>query len=102
MTRYKNAFNKRFQRIVCQNNSAKIYSEKKLTVCNAVFFRLCVDLMHVTPTVTAEGYDDSHHPRCTECESDIDLLKFHRQHRPLLTLIFVMKNHLICTCLLVT
>ena len=31
-TRYKNAFNKRFSKIVCQNNSAKIYSEKNLTM----------------------------------------------------------------------
>ena len=28
MYRYKNAFNKRFQRIVCQNKSAEIYSER--------------------------------------------------------------------------
>ena len=52
-TRYKNAFNKRFLRIVCQNGSAKIYSEKFLTVCNAVYFRLCIDLMHILPPVTA-------------------------------------------------
>ena len=50
-TRYKNAFNKR---IVCQNTSAKINSEKIITVCNAVYFRLCIDLMHVLPPVTAE------------------------------------------------
>ena len=29
---------------------------KNLTrVCNAVYFRLCIDLMHITPPVTAEG-----------------------------------------------
>ena len=39
---------------MCQNNSAKIYSEKILTVCNAVYFRLCIDLMHITQPVTAE------------------------------------------------
>ena len=36
-------------------------------VCNAVYFRLCIDLMHILPPVTAEGFDGSHHPRCTEC-----------------------------------
>ena len=63
----KNAFNKRFSRTVYQNNSAKIYSEKILTVCTAVYFRLCIDLMHITPPVTAEGFDGSHHPRFAEC-----------------------------------
>ena len=44
-TCYNNAFNKRFLQIVCQN---KIYSEKNskaLAVCNAVYFRLCIDLI---------------------------------------------------------
>ena len=36
-------------------------------VCNAVYFRLCIDLMPFTPPVTPEGYDGSHHPRCAEC-----------------------------------
>ena len=35
-------------------------------VCNAAYFRLCIDLMHITPLVTAEGYDGPHHPRCAE------------------------------------
>ena len=48
-TLYKSAFNKHFQQIVCQNKSAKIYSEKNITVCNAVYFRLCIDLMHILP-----------------------------------------------------
>ena len=67
-TRYKKAFNKRFSRIVCQNNSVKIYSEKILTVCrsNAVYFRLCIDFMHILPPVTAEGFDGFHHPRYAE------------------------------------
>ena len=65
-TRYENAFNKRFSRIVCPNNSSKIYSEKILSLCNAVYFRLCIDLMHITPPVTAEGFDGSHHPRYAE------------------------------------
>ena len=65
---YKNAFNKRFfLRIVCQNNFVKIYSEKFLRrVCNAVYSRSCIDLMHNLPPVTAEEYDGSHHPICTE------------------------------------
>ena len=37
-------------------------------VCNAVYFRLCIDLMHITPPVTAEGYNGSHHPRYAECK----------------------------------
>ena len=35
-------------------------------VCNAVYFRLCIYLMHITPPVTAEGYDAAHHPRYAE------------------------------------
>ena len=62
-TCYENAFNKRFSRIVCPNNSGKIYSEKILSVCNAVYFWLCIDLMHITPPVIAEGFDGSHQPR---------------------------------------
>ena len=62
----KNAFNKRYSRTVYQNNSAKIYSEKILTVCTVVYFLLCIDLMHITPPVTAKGFDGSHHPRYAE------------------------------------
>ena len=62
----KNVFNKRFSRTVYQNNSAKINSEKILIVCTAVYFRLCIDLMHITPPVTAEGFDGSYHPRYAE------------------------------------
>ena len=62
----KTAFNKCFETNVCQNNSAKIYSEKILTVYNAVNFQLCIDLMHITPPVTAEGFDGYHHPRYAE------------------------------------
>ena len=41
---------------------------KNLTgVCNVVYFRLCIDLMHILPPITAEGFDGSHHPRCAEC-----------------------------------
>ena len=36
-----------FRRIVCQNNSTKIHSEKNITECIAVYFRLCIDLMHI-------------------------------------------------------
>ena len=41
--------------------------EKIITVCNAVYFRLCIDMMHILPPVTAEGFDGSHHPRFAEC-----------------------------------
>ena len=35
--------------------------KKSLTgVYYAVYFRLCIDLMHITPPVTAERYDGSH------------------------------------------
>ena len=43
-----------------------MYSENIITVCNAVYFRLCIDLMHILPPVTAEGFDGSHHPRFAE------------------------------------
>ena len=38
-------------------------SKKKILtgICNAVYFRLCIDLMHITLPVTAEGCDCSHH-----------------------------------------
>ena len=36
-------------------------------VCHAVYFRLCINLMHITPPVTAEGYVGFHHLRCAEC-----------------------------------
>ena len=50
---------------LCFKITAKIYSEKNnLTgVCNPVYFRLCIDMMHITPPVTAEEFDGSHHPR---------------------------------------
>ena len=41
--------------------------KKIITVCNAVYFRLCIELMHFLPPVTAEGFDGSHHPRFAEC-----------------------------------
>ena len=44
-------------RVRGQNNTAKIYSEKILTVCYAVYFQLCIDLMHIAPSVTAEGFN---------------------------------------------
>ena len=51
-----------------QNSSAKIYFEKiYIIVYNTVYFRLCINLMHITPPVTAEGYDGSHHPRYAKC-----------------------------------
>ena len=56
---------------MCQKNFVKIYSEKIITVCNAVYLRLCIDLTHITPAVTAEGYDGSHHPRYAEWYHDL-------------------------------
>ena len=38
-----------------------------MEVCNPVYFHVCIDLMHITPPVTAEGYDGSHHLRYAEC-----------------------------------
>ena len=43
-----------------------IPKKKIITACNAVYFRLCIDLMHILPPVTAEGFDGSHHPRFAE------------------------------------
>ena len=60
-TRYKNAFNKHFYKNICQNSFVQIYSEKFITVNNAVYFWLCINLMHITQPVTVEGYDGSHH-----------------------------------------
>ena len=31
-----------------------------------VYFRLCIDLMHILPPVAALGFDGSHHPRYAE------------------------------------
>ena len=51
-------------------------SKKKILteVCNVVYFRLCIDLLHITPPVTAEGltwdmlgYDGSNHLRYAKC-----------------------------------
>ena len=36
--------------------------EKIITVCSAVYFRLCIDLMHILPPDTAEEFDGSHYP----------------------------------------
>ena len=58
----RNVFNELFVKITPLRSEKK--KKKILTwVCNAVYFRLCIDLMHITPPVTAEGYDGSHQPR---------------------------------------
>ena len=46
----------------------KITAKKKILtgICYPVYFRLCIDLMDITPSVTAEGFDDSDHPRYAE------------------------------------
>ena len=38
-----------------------------MAVCSSVYCRLCIDLMHILPPVTAEGLDGSHHPKFAEC-----------------------------------
>ena len=62
-----------FYRFVCQNNSAKILGKTSNGVCNTVYFRLGIDLMRITPPVTAEGYDGSHHTRCAECGEPVSM-----------------------------
>ena len=47
------------------------HSEKIITVCNVVYFRSCIGLMHILTPVTAEGFDGSHHPRFAECISTV-------------------------------
>ena len=43
---------------MCQNSSAKIYSEEIITgVCNGVYFRLYIDPIYINPPVTSEGFD---------------------------------------------
>ena len=57
-------FRQRMIRCTCistRHNSAFLTG-----VCDAVYFRLCMDLMHITPPVTAEGFGGSHHPRYAE------------------------------------
>ena len=44
---------------------------KIITVCNAVYFRLSIDLMHIVPPVTAEDLDGSQHPRFAEWVSTV-------------------------------
>ena len=58
-----NAFNEMCVKISLRRSLPK----NVIAVCNAVYFRLCIDLMHILPPVTAEGFDGSHHPRFTEC-----------------------------------
>ena len=42
------------------------FPKKIITVCNAVYFWLCIVLMYITPPVTAVGFDGSHHQRYAE------------------------------------
>ena len=73
-THYKNAFNKRFFNELCVKiNLLRSVPKKIITVCNAVYFRLCINLMHILPPVTAEGFDGSHHPRFAECDQRISI-----------------------------
>ena len=64
-TRYKNAFNKGFNELCFKITPLR--SKEILTgVCNAVYFGLCIDLMHISPPDTAEGYDGSYLLRYAE------------------------------------
>ena len=47
----KNVFNELHVKITV----LRAIPKKNLTACNAAYFRLCIDLMHITPPVTAEG-----------------------------------------------
>ena len=42
---------------MCVKITAKIYYEKSNGVCNAVYFRLCIDLMHNIPPVQPRDRD---------------------------------------------
>ena len=66
-TRHKNAFNKGFNELCIKITLLISIPKKNIIVCHAVYFRLCIDLMHIAPPVTAEGLDGSHHPRYAEC-----------------------------------
>ena len=66
---------------MCQIKSAKIYSKtqkkKIITVCNAVYFRLCIVLMHILPPVTAEGFDGLPSPEVCRMIDDIYCDRIH-------------------------
>ena len=49
----------------------KSFTKNITRVCNVVYFRLSIDLMHITSPVTAEGCDGFHHRRCAECDDMI-------------------------------
>ena len=51
---------------MCQNNCSDLKTNSK-EVCNAVYCRLCIELMHKTLPVPAEGYDGSHHLKYAQC-----------------------------------
>ena len=38
----------------------------------ALYFQKCIDLRHIYPPDTADGFDGSHHPRYAECSKVIN------------------------------
>ena len=70
MTRYKNTFNKSFNESYVKITVLRSIPKKIITVYKAVYFRLCIELMHITPLVTAEEYDGSH-PSLEVCRMDV-------------------------------
>ena len=54
--------------------------KKNVIVRNAVYFRLCIDLMHILPPVTAEGFDGSHHPRFAEWATSMNYRSHDLKH----------------------
>ena len=57
--------------VMCKKKTAKKNILVGGRVCNPVTFRLCIDLMHITPPVTIEGFDGSHHARYAECHKSL-------------------------------
>ena len=46
----------------------------------------CIDLMHITPPVTADGYDSSHHPRYAEWPFDMQEIELKQWYHRGLTI----------------
>ena len=57
-----NVFNEFCVKITLLRSTPK----KKITVGNAIYLRLSIDLMHITPPVTADGYGGSYQPKFAE------------------------------------
>ena len=51
--------------------------------------------MHITPPVTAEGYGDSHHPRCAEWSSIVHCILNKRENATLLLLVKMAEKRIL-------